>query len=84
MGIEHLIREYTSIVLFISWILMVFSGTVLLLKGLIVLYQYVPLPTNIVVDVHICAGFVMFGSSVMHAYLNRMVIAMYLRKFFKA
>ena len=71
-------------VLFIGWILTVFSGTVLLLKGSIALYQYVPPPTNIVVDVHTYAGFVMFGSSVIHAYLNRRATAMYLRKFFKA
>ncbi|NPA96754.1 MAG: DUF4405 domain-containing protein [Crenarchaeota archaeon] len=80
MSSERVVRAATSIVLFFSWLLTIFSGTILLLKSSVALYQYVPLSTDIVADIHTYAGFVMFGSSIIHVYLNRRAVLAYLKR----
>ncbi len=79
MSFEYWVRAITSLALFVSWILTVFSGTILLLKSSVTLYQFVPLPASAVANLHTYAGFVMFGASIIHAYLNRRAISSYIK-----
>ncbi len=71
-----IIRRYTSLTLFMSWLIVGVTGFLLLISPLLTrLGYYIP---SIITDLHTYAGFTSLGISVIHISLNWNALKSYL------
>ena len=73
----YTIRRISSILLFVSAIVVFVTGLLLLLQTTTVLYKYVPSNANIRM-LHTYSSFIASGISIVHVYLNWNTLKRYL------